>query len=375
LKSVVIFIPTLITGGAEKLVVDLAVNLDKEIFDVSVAVVSGVIPEGFAPNKFSSVLTDSHIAIHDLKGKNKLETAKKIRNFFREKRPDIVHAHLGAVLYVMFFAAIYDTKIRIFTFHNMARIIATGLKKQLYQVAIRIFKFIPVAISDTVKSSISKEYHIPLKKIPCIYNGVDTKAFYPQIKSKKNRTVEFINAATLFHTKNHKLLIDAFAMAELKHPEIHLNILGDGELREEVEQQIANYGLSDKINILGLTDQVVDYLNQADIFIMSSNVEGLPISVLEAMACGLPIITTAAGGVVDIVKTGENGIITPVGDAEKLSEAMVILIENDEIRRSMGEASRKRALELDIHICVEEHQKLYRSGKLDDIKECIPCRQ
>jgi glycosyltransferase involved in cell wall biosynthesis len=108
---------------------------------------------------------------------------------------------------------------------------------------------------------------------------------------------------------------------------------------------------------------------------MSSNVEGLPISVLEAMACGLPIITTAAGGVVDIVKTGENGIITPVGDAEKLSEAMVILIENDEIRRSMGEDSRKRALELDIHICVEEHQKLYISGKLDGLKECIPCRQ
>jgi glycosyltransferase involved in cell wall biosynthesis len=190
LKSVVIFIPTLITGGAERLVVDLAVNLDKELFDVSVAVVSGVIPEGFAPNKFSSVLTDSHIAIHDLKGKNKLETAKKIRNFFREKRPDIVHAHLGAVLYVMFFAAIYDTKIRIFTFHNMSRIIARGLKKQLYQVAIRIFKFTPVAISDTVKSSISKGYHIPLKKIPCIYNGVDTKALPAnQIEKEYNRRI------------------------------------------------------------------------------------------------------------------------------------------------------------------------------------------
>ncbi|MDD4582927.1 MAG: glycosyltransferase [Eubacteriales bacterium] len=369
MRSVIIFIPTLITGGAEKLVVDLAVNIDKEIFDVSVAVVSGTIPEGFVPNKFLSILEKNNIKIFNLKGKNKFETAKNIRKLFRKKRPDIIHTNLNTVLYVMLFAAIYDTKIRIFTFHNVANLSGYGLKKQLYKLAFKILNFTPVAICDLVKSTISKDFNIPFEKIPCIYNGVDTKAFYPKIRSFEKRTVQLISTGILYHIKNHKLLIDAFAKVELRHTDIHLNILGDGELREELERQITEYGLEDKINILGITDDVAYYLNLADIYVMSSNSEGLPLSVLEAMACGLPIITTEAGGVVDIVKNGENGFITPVGDVESLSRAMIELIENDKLRKAMGTASRKKAIELDILNCVGKYQKLYMNEKLDDLNE------
>lgn len=364
-RSVILFIPTLITGGAEKLVVDLAVNMDKENFDVSVAVVSGVLPEGFGRNQFLAALTENHIGVDDLKGRNKLETMRNIQKLFRNKRPDIIHANLSTILYVMVFAAVYGTKTRIFTFHNVAGLTAGGFKKLMYRFAFKILKFVPVAICDYVKTTISEEYHIPLKKIPCIYNGVDTKAFCPNKTSNRAETVEFISTGILYYMKNHKLLINAFAKAARKHPAIHLSILGDGELREELEQQIREYGLEDKINIMGLVDQVADLLNQADIYVMSSNLEGLPLAVLEALACGLPIITTRAGGVVDIVRQGENGFVTPVGNAEALAEAMIALIENAELRKAMGEASRTRALELDIRNCVENYQWLYQNGKLD----------
>jgi glycosyltransferase involved in cell wall biosynthesis len=267
----------------------------------------------------------------------------------------------------MFFASFHATKVRIFTFHNVAGLTAGGLKKRLYEFAFKILNFTPVAICDFVKKTISEEYHLKPARIPCIYNGVDTGAFYPATRPQEQRPVEFINTGILYHLKNHKLLIDAFAKAEMKHPFIRLTILGDGILRGELEQQIAAYGLEKKVSILGITDDVAGFLNQADVYVMSSDLEGLPLSVLEAMACGLPVITTEAGGVVDIVATGENGIITPVGDVDALSEAMAILIENDGLRKAFGEASRKRALEFDIRNCVEQYQKLYLYGKREEI--------
>ena len=364
--SVIIFIPTLITGGAEKFVTDLAVNLDKEIFDVSVATVSGIIPEGFAPNQFLSILEDNRVEVFDLKGKSKLQTMQNIRKLFRQKRPDIVHVNLGTILYVMLFAAVYDTKTRLFTFHNIPGLTAGGFRKPLYCFAFKMLHFTPVAICDFIRNAISKEYRLSIQEIPCVYNGVDKRSFSPQSSPHENRVIEFVTTGILYYIKNHRLLIDAFALAEAKHPDIRLNILGDGELRGELEQQIADYRLEEKISILGITDHVAEYLNQADIYVMSSNLEGLPIAVLEAMACGLPVITTEAGGVVDIVKTGENGFVVPVGDSGALSEAMIQLIENGELRRAMGEASRKRAVKLDLKNCVEKYQSLYINEKPDN---------
>lgn len=359
MKSIILFIPTLTTGGAEKLVVNLAVNLDKSRFHVSVAAVSGICPEGVTPNQNLSVLKNHQIEVFDLKGRSKFETAKNVLKLFHEKRPDIIHVNLNTILYVMFFAAAYGTRTRIFTFHNVASLSASGFKKLLHNVAFKALNFTPVAICDFVRKTISNDYHIPLMEIPCIYNGVDTRAFYPKAKSLENQKVEFVTTGILYHIKNHKLLIDAFAKAEARHPDIHLNIIGDGVLRRELEQQIVAYGLNNKIKIQGISDNVADYLNHADVYVMSSNTEGLPLSVLEAMSCGLPVITTRAGGVVDIVKDGENGFLTPVGDVEALSESMIELIENTVLRKEMAAASRRQALKLDILNCVEQYEQLY----------------
>ncbi|QOX65164.1 glycosyltransferase family 4 protein [Anoxybacterium hadale] len=387
MKQVVLFTPTLITGGAEKFVVDLAVNMDRKVFDVTVATLAGIIPNGFASNKFLSVLQANQIEVLDLSGRNRIETLRKVNRFFSKRRPEIIHTNLSTILYVMVFATFYRTETRLFTFHNPAGFTAEGLKKQLYRLAFTVFRFTPVAICDFVKDTIAREYRLPYRSIPCVYNGVDTKAFRPSARAlvmspdsqcRENsleeeilfgKTVEFISTGILYHVKNHKLLIDAFAIAHARHPNIRLNILGDGELRGMLERQIAVYRLEKKIVIQGITDRVANHLNKADVYIMSSNLEGLPLSVLEAMACGLPVITTAAGGVVDIVTTGYNGMVTPVGDVVALADAMILLTENEAMRKSMGAASRKKAVELDLRNCVSRYQSLYLTGKPDDSSE------
>ena len=361
MKKIILFIPTLNTAGAEKFVVDLALNIDVGNYGLTVAVT-----KTYLNTEFSSVLLKNNINVVGFNEKNIIKKMLKILKFINETRPDVVHANLGSLLYIMFQVAFCRVKTRIFTFHSVADRAAgkSRIKKMFYSFAFKKLGFIPVGICDYVKKSISNEYRIPLNQIPCIYNGVDTKLFAPHVIRKNNDiNINFITTGTLYYIKNHKLLITAFNKVERLYPNVTLTILGDGELREELQQMINIDGLEDKVTILGCVRNVADYLHRADIYVMSSDVEGLPLSVLEAMACGLPVITTAAGGVVDIVKDGCNGIVVPVGDVNLLFRAMCELIENIDARKLMGINSRKMALELDIHKCVEKYEQLYKEGK------------
>lgn len=356
LKKVVLFIPSLRSAGAEKFVTDLALNIDKSKFEVIVAVT-----KYFEETAFLELLRFHDIPVIDLCGNNLMASVLKIERFFRRERPEIIHANLSSILYVIPFCAMYKTNKKFFTFHSVAGRAAANsrIKKRIYQFAFDRLGFVPVAICDYVKASIIQEYHIPEGSIPCIYNGVDTERFTPGQIKNKDGAIRFISTGALYHIKNHKLMIEAFKMAEKIIPEIELTILGEGELREGLEKQIAAYGLANKVHLPGIQKDVSDYLQKSHIFILSSNVEGLPISVLEAMSCGLPVITTAAGGVIDIIKNNENGIVVPIGDAEALHLAMIRLITEDQTRENMGELARTYAKKYDIHRCVEKYVQLY----------------
>jgi len=351
---------TLSTAGAEKFVVDLALNLDKTQHHITVALTSK-----FENTQFYSLLKKNNIDVVGFDEKSLLQKTLKIYIFLKKVKADVVHANLGSLLHILLAVAMSGVKTRVFTFHSVANRAAgnSRIKKFVYSFALKKMKFIPVGISDCVKKSISEEYSIPLESIPCIYNGVDTKIFLPGVMEKASgNKIRFVSVGTLYHIKNHKLLIKAFAKTEKLYPDITLSIIGDGELREELDSLIKEYGLVNKIRLLGTIHNVDFYLRQSDIYVMSSNVEGLSLAVLEAMACGLPIISTNAGGVVDIVVNGKNGLITPVGDTKALSEAMCELIRNEDLRKKMGEESRRIAVEQDINKCVEKYQKLY-AGK------------
>ena len=121
---------------------------------------------------------------------------------------------------------------------------------------------------------------------------------------------------------------------------------------------VAELNIKDAIVFEGNQSDVGKYLNNADVYCCSSFVEGLPIAVLEAMACGLPIITTSAGGVVDIVENNKNGYVVD-SDVSKICECMERLYLNTDLRNRMGEASRERAEELDLSVCAKNYEYLY----------------
>lgn len=138
--------------------------------------------------------------------------------------------------------------------------------------------------------------------------------------------------------KNYRLLIDAFAQFSKTHPDYRLEIYGEGDLRSTIENYIEKIGLADKIVLCGFCTDVHEKIIDAGMYVMSSLYEGLSNAMLEAMALGLPVISTdhPPGGARAYIKSYENGILTPVGDVNEMTKAMCYMADNPEKAKEMG---------------------------------------
>jgi glycosyltransferase involved in cell wall biosynthesis len=150
------------------------------------------------------------------------------------------------------------------------------------------------------------------------------------------------NVAALVPHKGQRYLIDAAHLVVREVPDARFVILGEGELREHLEKQVREHHLEKHVFLPGFRADVLGCLKAFDIFVMSSVTEGLGTSLLDAMACARPIVATNAGGIPEVVKDGETGILVPPRDARAMARAIVSLLTHSDERRQMGEAGLKR---------------------------------
>ena len=144
-------------------------------------------------------------------------------------------------------------------------------------------------------------------------------------------------------------------------------LVGDGPLRPAVEKAIVKMGLERKVLFLGIRDDVPQLLAASDVFVLSSDYEGVPLTVLEAMAAGKPVVATAVGGVPELIEDGETGILVPPRNPEALAQGILRLAKDASLRQRMGKAARERAQErFDISRTAREYEALY----LRLLKEC-----
>ncbi len=355
MKSIFICIPSLISGGAQRFVADLACNIDRSVYKVYIIITNNYDTSAYFYNKISN----EKISIIDASGKNYIKQIKIITKLLKQYRPSIIHSNLSSVLYMiipLFFSRIHAK--HLFTVHSIAGRLYTGIKKRIMKFCFKHSIIVPVAIGDTVKKSLISNYKLSEKKVECIYNGVDTKKFQKKKQSYNSGKFTFINVGTLYYIKNQELLIDAFKVVHDLYKNTKLILIGDGVLRSKLEEKIHYLDLSDSAYLLGDKSDVVSYLSDSDVYCCSSLVEGLGISVLEAMSCSLPIVTTAAGGVEDIVKDGINGFVTKF-EISDYSKKMIYLIENNDVRKAMSINARRMALDYDIKIFAHNYELLY----------------
>jgi glycosyltransferase involved in cell wall biosynthesis len=164
-----------------------------------------------------------------------------------------------------------------------------------------------------------------------IVNPIDINTY--AIEQSKPRIV---SAGRLVKQKNQIMLVKAFKQIHDKYPEYSLTIYGEGELREEIEEQIIKLDLKEAVDLPGNLTNVHDEMKDAYMFVLSSDYEGLSNSLLEAMMMGLPCISTDCSGSDEVIIDRYNGILVPRGNQEQLSEAMKLLIDDKELTKKIG---------------------------------------
>jgi glycosyltransferase involved in cell wall biosynthesis len=178
----------------------------------------------------------------------------------------------------------------------------------------------------------------------------------------KTTISKFVAVGRLSSQKNYHLMIAAFYYASLVHPSISLDIYGQGEEQNSLQNFIAKLGLQDKVILRGVSDNIAEVYKSSDCYLLSSNYEGLPNALMEAMASGLPVIATdCPTGPASLINSRGNGILTNVNDEKEFANAMIDYIENPTMGNEFGKAGQKYILEnYHVDIIVYKHLQLVK---------------
>ncbi len=198
-------------------------------------------------------------------------------------------------------------------------------------------------------------------EIPVIQNGVDVDEFQPSETEPPTTPFRIICVSRLIKRKGIDRLIDAVADISSSHPQLTLELAGDGNIRKELEDQAADRGIRDRVNFLGPIehDKLVEIYQQSHLFVLPSRNEGMSNTALEALACGLPLILTDTGGANELTKG--NGATVPVDDQAALNAAILNILNNDELRGNYRSQSRQKALTYSWAAMAQQYLKLYRT--------------
>jgi glycosyltransferase involved in cell wall biosynthesis len=187
-------------------------------------------------------------------------------------------------------------------------------------------------------------YGVDPEKIEVIPNGVDAEKYQPKPELRGQKpTVVYLGR--LVHDKDPVTLAKGFVSAAQQCPDAEFEIIGNGRLRPQVEALINGHGLADRIRMLPGMPDPRPHLHKAWIFAMSSVREACPNVVLEAMACGIPVVATRVGGIPELVSHGETGLLYEAGDSEGLARCLLDLMQDSKKRQEMGENARRIVLD------------------------------
>jgi len=349
-------IPYFCFGGAETMCENLTYALRKKGHEVTVV----SLYQERTPISERMECSGVKILYLDKKLGLDLSMVPKLIRIMKQERPDVVHTHLDVIKYAVAAAKLAGVKRCIHTVHNVADKEAEGkLQKLINKTYFKLGWSIPVALSPEVQKTIGTFYGMCRCKIPMIYNGVDLSRCIPKESRKAGNPFTFVHIGRFNEQKNHKGLLDAFQKVLQHCPDCRLNLLGDGELFAEMKAYAEGLGLGENVCFLGSSSNIYPHLHEADVFLLPSNYEGMPMTIIEAMGTGLPIVATAVGGVPDMLTDGESGLLTAV-DVDAVSDACIQLIEKEALREKLAVNALAASRRFGADYMAEEYAKLYQ---------------
>ena len=256
-------------------------------------------------------------------------------------RPHVVHTHLSVLRYALPGLLRRRVPLVVHTLHNLAEHETDTFGRILQWFAFRR-PVLPVAISREVAASLWRVYGLECKAmVPnCVPVAQYSRSLADRVRWREREgfdqdAVLFTCVARREPHKNPLLLVKAFA--ELRDAPAHLVMVGEGSLREKLREYIRSCRLDRRVHLLGKRNDIPECLAASDVFALSSDWEGNPLAVMEAMAAGLPVIGTAVGGVPELVESGQHGILVP-RDGAAFVNALQVMLDDPSKRAAMANA-------------------------------------
>ena len=213
-----------------------------------------------------------------------------------------------------------------------------------------------------LQDSIVEEYKIKHENTPIILNGMPLDKYYRKMDYTIKDNVKIIHVGRFMEQKNHVGLIKAFRVVCDRYPNAILNLFGTGELEEEIKVLVKSLGLVNNVVFNGVSHNIANELTKNDIFCLPSNYEGVPLTLIEAMASAMPIVATNVGGVADMLRNNIDAIITE-NDIDHISSGIIELVKSEDLRKKMGESALFRSEAFSSKFMCEEYYKLYNKRK------------
>jgi glycosyltransferase involved in cell wall biosynthesis len=353
-------------GGAQRYVYDLATSMPAEQFDVAVVFGGGgelgkkLDNAGVRTIKISSLQRDVNIF-------KDFSVFFELIRIFRKEKPDVVHLNstkIGGVGVVA--GRITHVPKIIFTAHGWA---FNEKRNAISKLAIAFLQWLTVrlshttiAVSQKTASQILAFPFISKKKIKVIYNGAADIDFVDRDEARRalltnipiNTPHQALEQSTwigtiseLHSNKGIDVAITAFAKIAKKYPQTIFIIIGDGEEKTNLENQIAKLGLTSQVFLINFVTDAKKYLKAFDIFTLTSRTEALPYVILEAGLAELPVVASNVGGIPEIINSPETGLLVPTGEKapEAIRNALEKLITNKDFAKILGQNLRKRVRE------------------------------
>jgi glycosyltransferase involved in cell wall biosynthesis len=338
-------------GGGQIHVLMLAKYLDKDRFDISIACEG----EGFLVDEARAI--GVNVIPVSMDNTLKFRTLSDVRSLLKRGHFDIIHTHggtpgfwgrLGSML-------ISPRPCCVHTYHGIHYLSKSSLSSRLYCFVDRWFLRSTDVVVTVCRSDfdqglragvVSKENGV------VIVNGIEVDRFNDESQRKTMRnelgitdsTIVFVNVGRLHVQKGHKILLGAFSEVYRVHPNSRLWLIGDGELRKDLEQIVTDLKIDHAVTFFGSRRDVPQLLAAADVFVLSSLWEGQPITVIEAMVIGKPIIATSVDGIIEMLIHEDNALLVPPRSISSLSTAMMRLINEPSLRKRLSSSARVTAM-------------------------------
>lgn len=333
-------------GGAERKLLDLVRSLDKQNYNVTVCSVGqgGPLQEEFEKLGVKVVVFPKRFAFD-------VSLIFRVARLLRRERIDILQTTLLYADLIGALAGRIAGVPAVISWETVSHGANDSLRVKLrhklgYRLAMKFVDKI-VAVSDETKKSIIENRGIPAEKLLTIHYGVDLAKYNRTDGLSKRKELNIGSkvpvlgvVARLEEIKGHKYFIDAVKEVIKQFPALQCVLVGDGSLRQSLENKVKKLGLHANFHFLGFRDDVYSLLNIFDIFVLPSISEGLPNVILEAMACSKPVVATSVGGIPEAVVDGVTGFLVPARSPKSMAQAIIKLLENNRTLIAMGQRGR-----------------------------------